>query len=183
MAAHGLSPVTEAVTFLERGDLAGAERAALAVLANENDPDALHVMGLVRRKQKLHTDALDFFNRALTLRPGDPQILANLGRTLKSLGRNSEAVLALQAALAAQPDLADALCELGELQYRAGEGCSATEALRGLLYHRYVVDDRGLIVQAKIVPPTSQNQGQIEDDLRARGYGRSRHVDPGASAR
>lgn len=54
------------------------------------------------------------------------------------------------------------------LQHRAGEGCWATEAPRGLLYHRYKADDRGLIVQAKIIPPTSQNQGQIEDDLRAR---------------
>jgi len=50
---------------------------------------------------------------------------------------------------------------------RAGEGCHATEAPRGLLYHRYRIGDDGLIAEAKIVPPTSQNQGQIEDDLRA----------------
>jgi len=48
----------------------------------------------------------------------------------------------------------------------AGEGCAATEAPRGLLYHRYAVDDDGLVTFAKIVPPTSQNQRQIEDDLR-----------------
>ncbi len=51
-------------------------------------------------------------------------------------------------------------------EYRAGVGCAATEAPRGLLYHRYAIDDRGLVQEAKIVPPTSQNQGQIEDDLR-----------------
>lgn len=49
----------------------------------------------------------------------------------------------------------------------AGEGCHATEAPRGLLYHRYRLGDDGLVAEAKIVPPTSQNQGQIEDDLRA----------------
>jgi coenzyme F420-reducing hydrogenase alpha subunit len=49
---------------------------------------------------------------------------------------------------------------------RAGEGCHATEAPRGLLYHRYRIGEDGLIAEAKIVPPTSQNQGQIEDDLR-----------------
>jgi coenzyme F420-reducing hydrogenase alpha subunit len=49
---------------------------------------------------------------------------------------------------------------------RPGEGCHATEAPRGLLYHRYKIGDDGLIAEAKIVPPTSQNQGQIEDDLR-----------------
>ncbi|MCO6457724.1 MAG: Ni/Fe hydrogenase subunit alpha [Pirellulaceae bacterium] len=52
-------------------------------------------------------------------------------------------------------------------QPRAGEGCHATEAPRGLLYHRYRIGDDGLIAEAKIVPPTSQNQGQIESDLRA----------------
>jgi sulfhydrogenase subunit alpha len=48
-----------------------------------------------------------------------------------------------------------------------GEGCAATEAPRGLLYHRYRLDDAGLVSLAKIVPPTSQNQGQIEHDLAA----------------
>ena len=50
---------------------------------------------------------------------------------------------------------------------RPGTGCHATEAPRGLLYHRYRIGDDGLIAEAKITPPTSQNQGQIEDDLRA----------------
>lgn len=49
---------------------------------------------------------------------------------------------------------------------RAGEGWHATEAPRGLLYHRYRIGDDGLVAEAKIVPPTSQNQGQIEEDLR-----------------
>ena len=49
---------------------------------------------------------------------------------------------------------------------RTGVGQAITEAPRGILYHRYAVDDRGLIVTAKIVPPTSQNQRRIEDDLR-----------------
>ncbi len=47
-----------------------------------------------------------------------------------------------------------------------GSGCHATEAPRGLIYHRYRIGDDGLIAEAKIVPPTSQNQGQIESDLR-----------------
>jgi coenzyme F420-reducing hydrogenase alpha subunit len=54
------------------------------------------------------------------------------------------------------------------VEYRPapGEGCHATEAPRGLIYHRYKIGDDGLIAEAKIVPPTSQNQGQIESDLR-----------------
>ncbi|MGE3779351.1 MAG: nickel-dependent hydrogenase large subunit, partial [Pirellulaceae bacterium] len=50
---------------------------------------------------------------------------------------------------------------------RPGSGCHATEAPRGLLYHRYRIGDDGLIAEARIVPPTSQNQGQLEADLRS----------------
>jgi coenzyme F420-reducing hydrogenase alpha subunit len=48
----------------------------------------------------------------------------------------------------------------------AGTGHGVSEAPRGLLYHRYDLDDEGLIRSATIIPPTSQNQGAIEDDLR-----------------
>jgi coenzyme F420-reducing hydrogenase alpha subunit len=34
-----------------------------------------------------------------------------------------------------------------------------------VLYHRYSVDPQGLILTAKIVPPTSQNFKRMEDDL------------------
>ena len=50
---------------------------------------------------------------------------------------------------------------------RAGEGHGASEAPRGMLYHRYRIDDAGLITDAQIVPPTSQNQLRIEEDLRS----------------
>ncbi|HYK06445.1 MAG TPA: Ni/Fe hydrogenase subunit alpha [Gaiellaceae bacterium] len=49
----------------------------------------------------------------------------------------------------------------------AGVGYGVSEAPRGLLYHRYRIDADGTILDAKIVPPTSQNQLAIEDDLRA----------------
>lgn len=48
---------------------------------------------------------------------------------------------------------------------RAGTGHGCTEAPRGLLYHRYDLQADGNIRAAKIVPPTSQNQAQIEHDL------------------
>jgi sulfhydrogenase subunit alpha len=48
---------------------------------------------------------------------------------------------------------------------RAGIGYGATEAPRGLLWHRYAIDADGTILDAKIVPPTSQNQGRIEQSL------------------
>jgi len=53
-----------------------------------------------------------------------------------------------------------------ECSLRAGEGAAATEAPRGTLYHRYRINDQGLVEYAKIVPPTSQNLHRMEDDLR-----------------
>lgn len=57
-------------------------------------------------------------------------------------------------------------------QRAAGRGSAATEAPRGLLFHDYQIDDVGKIVSARIIPPTSQNQGQIEGDLRTYLTGR-----------
>ena len=49
---------------------------------------------------------------------------------------------------------------------RAAVGYACTEAPRGILYHRYALDAEGTILEARLVPPTSQNQGVIEEDLR-----------------
>jgi coenzyme F420-reducing hydrogenase alpha subunit len=49
---------------------------------------------------------------------------------------------------------------------RAATGHGATEAPRGLLYHRYTLDADGTVTDASLVPPTSQNQAAIEEDLR-----------------
>jgi coenzyme F420-reducing hydrogenase alpha subunit len=52
-----------------------------------------------------------------------------------------------------------------EVTPRAGIGYGCSEAPRGLCWHRYEIDDAGMILDAKIVPPTSQNQATIESDL------------------
>jgi coenzyme F420-reducing hydrogenase alpha subunit len=48
----------------------------------------------------------------------------------------------------------------------AGTGYGCTEAPRGLLWTKWQTDAAGDIVAARIVPPTSQNQARIEEDLR-----------------
>lgn len=51
------------------------------------------------------------------------------------------------------------------LPHNPATGYGCTEAPRGMLLHRYVVDGEGLITEARIVPPTAQNQKSIELDL------------------
>ena len=54
-----------------------------------------------------------------------------------------------------------------EINPKEGVGYGCTEAPRGICYHRYNLDANGLITDANIVPPTSQNQKSIESDLAA----------------
>jgi sulfhydrogenase subunit alpha len=54
-----------------------------------------------------------------------------------------------------------------EFKLAAGEGCGVSEAPRGLLYHRYKIDEQGMVRYAKITPPTAQNLPRIETDLGA----------------
>lgn len=50
---------------------------------------------------------------------------------------------------------------------KEGEGCGISEAPRGLLFHRYKIDEQGRVKFARIVPPTAQNLPRIEEDLLA----------------
>jgi coenzyme F420-reducing hydrogenase alpha subunit len=54
-----------------------------------------------------------------------------------------------------------------EVVPRPGTGSGWSEAPRGLLWHTYRIDEGGTILDARIVPPTSQNQAMIEEDLTA----------------
>ncbi len=52
-----------------------------------------------------------------------------------------------------------------EATLRAGEGHGCTEAPRGICYHKYKIAKDGAVEEARIMPPTAQNQKVIELDL------------------
>ncbi len=81
--------------------------------------------------------------------------------------RAVELVQALDEALAIIEGYEEPDAPAVEVIPRRAVGHGATEAPRGLLYHRYEIDEDGTILDARIVPPTSQNQLVIEEDLRA----------------
>jgi coenzyme F420-reducing hydrogenase alpha subunit len=53
-----------------------------------------------------------------------------------------------------------------EIEPGAAAGTGWSEAPRGMLWHRYRLERDGSIAEARIVPPTSQNQARVEQDLR-----------------
>jgi coenzyme F420-reducing hydrogenase alpha subunit len=108
------------------------------------------------------------------LHPAARAALDGTGLSLEELRRNvfrsivSRAV-ELVHAVAEAIDILDGYrrpsCAAVEWQPRAGVAAWATEAPRGLLFHRYELDEDGIVRAAQIVPPTSQNQAAIERDL------------------
>ena len=91
--------------------------------------------------------------------PNDNMFLSLFARALEIHVAIVEAIRLLE-----EYRLPSAPC--AEVVAKAGVGYGATEAPRGLLWHRYEIDDKGLIRAARIVPPTSQNQARIEANLR-----------------
>jgi coenzyme F420-reducing hydrogenase alpha subunit len=95
------------------------------------------------------------------------------------VARAVEIYVALEEAIAILEQAPDAGRSRVEVKPRAGIGFGCTEAPRGVLWHRYQVNSKGVIETARIVPPTSQNQARIEQDLRnaLRAFGLDRDGD------
>jgi coenzyme F420-reducing hydrogenase alpha subunit len=85
------------------------------------------------------------------------------------LARGVETIHALDEAIRIIEGYAPPAASSVPIVWRAGTGHGATEAPRGVLYHRYELDETGLVTHAQITPPTSQNQRGIEEDLLAMG--------------
>lgn len=79
--------------------------------------------------------------------------------------RSLEVVYAIEEALRIIQSYEPPERPAAEYERRAGQAAWITEAPRGILYHSYEIDSSGLISRATIIPPTSQNQRQMEEDL------------------
>jgi coenzyme F420-reducing hydrogenase alpha subunit len=96
---------------------------------------------------------------------------AGLGPTCRNpfrsiVVRAVETVYACEEALRIIDGWDGAAAAAADVQPRAGIGYGATEAPRGTLFHRYQLAEDGTILDARIVPPTAQNQASIEADLK-----------------
>jgi coenzyme F420-reducing hydrogenase alpha subunit len=107
------------------------------------------------------------------LTPTAKQVLADCGIALPLrnpfhgiIARSLEILYALEESLRLIERYEPPPVPAAPITVRPGIGTACTEAPRGILYHRYEVDGDGVIREAKIVPPTSQNQSRIEQDLR-----------------
>ena len=112
----------------------------------------------------LNLDRLPATSRALLERSGVDFPSHNMFHSL--LARTIEIHVAIVEAISILEGYRPAEPSWQQPVVREGVGCGASEAPRGLLWHRYAIDAEGIVRSARIVPPTSQNQARIEDDLR-----------------
>ena len=112
----------------------------------------------------LNRDTLSPLAREAADEAGLEAVVRNPFRSI--VVRSVEILYALDEALRLLADYEPPDPPAVEVEPRAGAGFGWTEAPRGVLWHRYEIDSAGTIVDARIVPPTSQNQGRIEDSLR-----------------
>jgi coenzyme F420-reducing hydrogenase alpha subunit len=158
----------------DRGlDIAPEEFADHFVEEHVEHSTALH--SRIRERGSYLTGPLSRYNLAsYKLRPvaGDAAREAGLGPTCANpfksiIVRSVEVLEAFDQAIALIEAYEEPDRPAVEVHPRRAVGHGATEAPRGMIYHRYEIDDDGTILDAWIVPPTSQNQRVIEEDLRA----------------
>ena len=91
---------------------------------------------------------------------------ANVNNPFKSIiVRAIETIFAVEESLRIIERYEESDSPFVEVPARTGTGYGATEAPRGVCYHRYSIDDEGIVTDAKIVAPTSVNQATMEQDL------------------
>jgi sulfhydrogenase subunit alpha len=112
----------------------------------------------------LNSDRLNVTARQVAREAGLGPFCRNPFRSI--VVRAVELVYAIEEALRIIDGWHGAAAAAVEVPARAGTGHGATEAPRGVLYHRYTLDDDGTVLSATIVPPTSQNLASMERDLR-----------------
>ena len=174
LSEPGAYPIDRGRILSDGGlDIAPAEFDAHVVEEQVEHSNALHAR--IRERGCYLVGALARYALcSQTLRPlaRDAALAAGLGPVCRNpfqsiVVRAVELVQACDEALALIDGYEEPDAPAIEVTPRRAVGHGATEAPRGLLYHRYEIDEDGTILDARIVPPTSQNQLAIEQDLRA----------------
>ena len=98
-----------------------------------DDPESLHLLGLVRHQQGATTAALPLIERACKLAPAVALYRSNLAVVLRDAGRRDEAVAAAAAAVALQPDSANHRFALATMQESADKPKEAEASYRAAL--------------------------------------------------
>jgi tetratricopeptide (TPR) repeat protein len=118
----------------QAGQMSSAAQLYQRVLAqDEENADALHLLGVLRHQQGDHARAVELIGRAVTLRPNIAAFHANLAEAYRALGKCDRAAGCCRTALRLWPDFPEALCNLALAFQGLGRHEEAAEQLRRAL--------------------------------------------------
>lgn len=120
----------EGIASHEHGDMAGAADVYSRILEQRpDDPDALHLLGLLRLDAGAADQAEELIRRALDFSPGNAVMLNSLGTVLERRGLQDDAMACYRQAVDTDDELADAWFNIGRLQHRMGDMDAAVDSL------------------------------------------------------
>ena len=151
------------IPVAEFRDHFGEEHVAHSNALHGTHPDGPYLVGPIARYNN-NFDQLSGLAKKTAKEAGLDKVVTNPFKSI--VVRMVDTVYAFEESLriAEAYELPDASCV--EVTPGKGTGHGCTEAPRGICYHGYRLNKKGLITKATIVPPTAQNQKQIEEDLR-----------------
>jgi tetratricopeptide (TPR) repeat protein len=126
--------LNDALALHRAGQWEGAARLYQSILAGQpDDPDALHLLGVLHYQQGQHARAVELIGRAVALCPGAAVIHANLAEVFRALGQFERAADSCRTALRLQPESPGALNNLGLALRGLGRYAEAIEQFRRAL--------------------------------------------------
>jgi tetratricopeptide (TPR) repeat protein len=120
----------EAIVYQRAGQLPQAATIYQQILQSEpNNPDALHLLGLIAHQNGQLDAAVELISQAISINPSGPKYY-NLGLALQTQGRSDAAIDSYRRAIAINPDDAKAHSNLGVLLQAQGNLDDAIKSYR-----------------------------------------------------
>ena len=129
-----LVALEKAIQSYQAGNLPEAEAVCNQVLSeNPDNPDALHIKGIIAYEVGQHRYAVGFINRAIQINPSNEDYYYNMGNVFRKLGDGKTAVTYYKRALQIKPDLPSALNMLGRVLGELGMKDQAVSCFQKVL--------------------------------------------------
>jgi len=143
-------------THLEHTVLPYSQASAYTYKGESYMVGALARINLAR--EKLHPNTKESALEALKIFPSTDLFHNNLAQAIEILHSVDESIDILSNnTFVAEPPI--------KAEMKAGTGIGVIEAPRGTLYHKVVIDDKGIVTDGEVIVPTGQNQLNIERDV------------------